>query len=100
VLKPRIQPSISRENWKKVRETRNRWQKKNPVSHFYSLARAEFRYKARNKGEIFDSDLSMRRALPLKWWRNAFVECGVFWRNVKILLLDKVRVFNLKKLIA
>ena len=80
-------------NWEKVRDMRKRWQEKNPVSHFYTLARGDFRYKARTKGEILDSDLSIRRALPLLWWRNAFIEQEIDWRNVKMLLLLKVQKF-------
>jgi hypothetical protein len=60
------------------------------VAHFYIWARADFRYLARLNGEIFDSDL--------KWWRNVFIERGIDWRYVKMVLLDKVRVFNARRI--
>ena len=70
-------------NWEKVRDMRKRWQEKNPVAHFYISARAEFRYLARVNGEIFDSDLL--------WWRNVFIEQGIDWRYVKMVLLRRRR---------
>jgi len=44
-------------NWENMRETRKHCRDKNLVSHFYTWARADFRYERRYKREIFDSDL-------------------------------------------